>query len=50
MIRAGTFRYVPWPKVDEFHRAGWMIVTDLAGSHHGHWSVLMWRCDCEISR
>ena len=46
MIRTGTFRYVPWSRVDEMHRAGWMITADLGGTH-GFWSVLMWRCNCK---
>lgn len=46
MTRTGLFRYVPWHHVDEYHRLGWMVVADL-GPVHGHWSVLMWRCDCE---
>lgn len=43
MIRTGLFRYVAWHRIDEFHRLGWMVVTDL-GLTHGQWSVLMWRC------
>ena len=44
-VRTGTYRYVRWDRIDEFHRLGWMVVADL-GPTHGHWSVLMWRCDC----
>lgn len=46
MIRTGTFRYVPYAKVDDYHKRGWMIVADL-DSHHAYYSVLMWRCDCD---
>lgn len=45
MIRTGTFRYVAYDQLDEFHRRGWMAVADL-GLTHGQWSVLCWRCDC----
>lgn len=41
MIRTGTFRYVPFDRVEQFHRLGWMVVAPL-----GFWSVLMWKCDC----
>lgn len=49
-MRTGTFKYVRHGDVDAHHRAGWMIVDDLAGTHHGRWSVLMWRCGCDQSR
>lgn len=39
--RTGTFHYVTFDRVEEFHRLGWMVVAPL-----GFWSVLMWRCDC----
>mgnify|MGYP003544527635 CR=1 FL=1 len=45
MIRTGLFRYVPHGKVEAFHQRGWMVVADL-GRTHGHWSTLMWHCDC----
>lgn len=41
MIRTGLFHIVAHERVDNFHRAGWMIVTVL-----GEYSCLMWRCDC----
>lgn len=41
MIRTGTFRYVAFDRVEEFHRLGWMVVAPL-----GFWSVLMWACSC----
>jgi len=46
-IRTGLFHYVPFAKIDDFHRRGWMIVTTLPDPH-GFYAVLMWRCDCEI--
>jgi hypothetical protein len=45
MIRTGTFQYVRYERIADFHARGWMIVSDLKG-HHGQWSVLMWRCEC----
>ena len=44
-MREGLFRYVPWPKIGEYHARGWLVVRDL-GDHHGRWSVLMWHCEC----
>jgi hypothetical protein len=41
MIRTGTFRYVRYPEIDDFHRKGWMVVGEA-----GPWSAMMWRCDC----
>lgn len=45
MTRTGLFKYVVYDKIDEFHRAGWMVVGDL-GPPHNNYSVLMWKCDC----
>jgi hypothetical protein len=44
-VRTGLFRYVAWDRVDEFHRRGWMVVSDL-GLAHGQFSVLAWHCEC----
>jgi hypothetical protein len=48
MIRTGQFKYVVHSRIEEYHRAGWMIVSDLANCNHGAYAVLMWRCDCTI--
>jgi hypothetical protein len=45
MVRTGLFKYVIYELVDEHHKAGWMIVSDLF-CHHGFYAVLMWKCDC----
>lgn len=45
MTRVGTFKYVRFAELENYHRAGWMVVADL-GPTHGQWSCLMWRCDC----
>ena len=37
----GTFHYVRHDQVEAKLKAGWTIASDLAGTHHGHWSVLM---------
>lgn len=34
-------RYVPHAKVEAYQRAGWRLVSRLAGSTHGVWSCLM---------
>lgn len=47
MIRTGQFRYVKHDKIEEMHRAGWMVVDDFDGCTHGFFAVLMWRCGCE---
>lgn len=49
MIRTGLFRYVCHRDVFAFMREGWMVVAEL-GRTHGHWSVLMWHCECEAQR
>lgn len=36
-------QYVPHGRVSEFEANGWRVVSDLQGSHHGIWSVLMRR-------
>jgi hypothetical protein len=46
VIRTGTFKYVIYARVEDYHRRGWMIVADL-GLPHSNYSVLMWRCDCD---
>lgn len=46
-VRTGLFRYVRHQDVEAFHASGWMVVSDL-GTPHSHYSVLMWRCDCEV--
>lgn len=48
MIRTGTFMMVRHERIDSMHRRGWTVVGDL-GPTHGHWSVLMWRCDCGVA-
>jgi hypothetical protein len=45
MSRTGLFRFVRHHDVFDRFTRGWMIVADL-GSTHGHWSVLMWHCEC----
>lgn len=47
MIRTGLFRYVVYAKIDDYHRQGWMVVGDL-GVPHNNYSVLMWKCDCNL--
>lgn len=47
MTRTGLFRYVTHGEVEQYHKAGWMIVQPDLGRMHGHWSVLMWHCDCK---
>lgn len=44
--RTGKFQYVPYSKIETYHRAGWMVTATL-GPVHGRYSVLMWRCDCD---
>ncbi len=46
MIRTGTYRYVRLDDVLDHLKAGWMEVPGLAGTCHGQYAVLMWRCDC----
>lgn len=46
-VRTGWFRYVTYSQIDNYHRAGWMIVADFTGTHHGQYALIMWRCDCE---
>lgn len=41
-VRTGLFRYIPWAKIDDFHRRGWLIVADLGSEY----SVLGWHCEC----
>lgn len=36
-------QYVPRERVAEFEAQGWRVVSNLARSHHGVWSVLMRR-------
>lgn len=45
-IRTGTFRFVRYADVEDFHCRGWMLCRYL-GPTHGFWSVLMWRCGDE---
>lgn len=47
MIRTGQFRYARWDALEPLLKAGWMVVGDL-GPVHGFWSVLLWKCDCEV--
>ena len=49
MIRTGTFAYVKLHQIEAYHKAGWMIVDDMRGFHHGDYAVVMWKCDCEES-
>lgn len=44
-VRTGIFRYVGYAVIEEYHQRGWMVVADV-GPVHGHYSVLMWRCEC----
>jgi hypothetical protein len=46
MTRTGLFRYVRWEKVEEMHKAGWMIVFDFGDCHHSPYAVGMWHCGC----
>jgi len=48
-MRTGWFRMVRHEVVPDHLAMGWMVVRDL-GPTHGHWSVLMWRCDCRGGR
>lgn len=34
-------KYVKHPKVAEYKRRGWKVVSDLSGTSHGMWSVIM---------
>jgi hypothetical protein len=45
-VRIGLFKYVVHSQIDEHHKMGWMIVSDLGG-YHAHFSVLMWKCECK---
>ena len=46
MIRTGTFAYVKLHQIEAYHKAGWMIVDDMRGLHHGEYAVVMWKNDC----
>ena len=46
MIRTGTFAYVKLHQIEAYHKAGWMIVDDMRGLHHGEYAVVMWKCNC----
>lgn len=35
------FRYVPMGDVAMWLALGWALADDMAGTHHGHYSVLM---------
>ncbi len=37
----GTYQYVRHKDVQLFIDKGWRVVSDLKGTHHGHWSVVM---------
>jgi hypothetical protein len=41
MIRTGTYRYVPWSRVEDFALMGW-LVGDIASEY----SCFMWSCCC----
>ena len=36
-----TYQYIRHNRVQEYLDMGWKVASDLAGTHHGHWSVLM---------
>lgn len=38
-----TYRYVRIETVDEWLAIGWRRSKALEGTHHGSWSVLIWR-------
>ena len=41
--------YVRIPDIDDHLKMGWLYLTDLLGTPHGEWSVLMeWKCPCPI--
>jgi len=37
----GIYEYVSHSRVKTYLAKGWTLVSDLKGTHHGHWSVLM---------
>lgn len=45
-IRTGIFKYVIHSLIDDYHKMGWFITSDL-DCHHGVYSVLMWHCGCK---
>lgn len=36
-----TLRYVVHAEVEDYQKKGWWVVSDLAGSHHARYSVIM---------
>ncbi len=34
-------QFVPHHEIEAFQSRGWVVVNDMADSHHGFWSVLM---------
>ncbi len=40
-MMTGTYRFVRHREVQSFLERGWTIASDLSGTPHGHWSVLM---------
>lgn len=35
------FRYVRHADIEAYEADGWVVVDDLAGTHHGYYAVLM---------
>ena len=40
-----TLRYVIHAEVEDFEKKGWRVVSDMAGSHHAQYSVIMQKDD-----
>jgi hypothetical protein len=41
MTRTGTYRYVPWSRVEDFALMGWIV-----GGIASEYSCFMWSCWC----
>jgi len=37
----GTFQFIRHNQVQDYLAKGWTVASDLAGTPHGHWSILM---------
>ena len=37
----GTYEFIRHDQVEAKLADGWTMASDLSGTHHGHWSVLM---------
>jgi hypothetical protein len=41
MIRTGGWRYVTWPRVEDYAMMGWIIGVPVS-----EYSCIMWACEC----